>query len=334
MLDLAIAIDYSSGLPLVVCAGVAMYIASKALADAITGGDSTAAGRLAIGQWIPIAVLAVAAVISNRQQIAVGLIFSSAIACVSLAVGAVAFLGLAPVSANSRRNWGMMVPAGLLAFLAGLRGSISLFNAGVLAIQGICVLLLWNDRPDPATAADPLPVARPGRGVGFRSAQFVLALLVSGIGAWLALHGIDKMAAGSEFASAGLLTATLLSPLLVLPIIGTGTELSHHNESGVAVTAQIGVAMLNATALLPIVVATSYLRQLVLNHFSFAFDFTPVPFPLAVWRVDVVAFIALGLFLLPVAIGRWSISKMQGLALMCGYVVYLALAILIGMQRI
>jgi Ca2+/Na+ antiporter len=360
MLELAIAIDYSSGLPLIVCAGIAMYIASKALADAITGGDNSSSGWLAIGQWIPIAVLAVAAVVTNRQEMAVGLIFSSSIACLSLALGSVAFLGMAPpIPAVSRRAWGMLAPASLLGFLAGIRGSISLFSAAVLAIQGLCVLVLWNDRSasangsNPLPSLPPLPVTRPGRGFGLRSAQFLLALLIAGVGAWLAMHGIDKVAANSEFASKGLLTATLLSPLLVLPIIGTGTELAHRNQSAVAIGSHIGIALLNITALLPLVVLASFIHQVAANSFPLAshlpitsrllmterllmtrdfwirFSFEPVPFSHSVWRVDMMVLVILGLFVLPVGLGRWSISKSHGLTLMCAYLLYLAMWIMV-----
>jgi hypothetical protein len=38
--------------------------------------------------------------------------------------------------------------------------------------------------------------------------------------------------------------------------------------------------------------------------------------------------------LLPVAIRRWSISKLQGVGLMLGYALYLGLAIIIGVLRV
>jgi hypothetical protein len=151
--------------------------------------------------------------------------------------------------------------------------------------------------------------------------------LLAAVGSWLAMHGIDSVAAGSELASTGLLTTTLLSPLLVLPIIGTGTELAQRNQSATAMTSQIGVAFLNICALLPLVVLVNVAQQLIAQR-SFSLDhLTGLPFPLAVWRVDVVILIALGLFLLPVAIGKWSISKMQGVGLMLGYATYLVLVV-------
>jgi Ca2+/Na+ antiporter len=333
MFMLAIAIDYSAGLPLIVAAGIAMYIASKALSDALVGGRTGLPGRLAIGQWLPIAVVAVAAAITNRQSMAVGLIFSTAVACLSLATGAVGFLGGSTCSTAARRSWAMLVPVGLLVFLAGFRASVSLFNASVLALQGLCVLLLWTD----GSPADEPQAVRPplsGRGFFIRFLQALLGLMLAMVGAWFGMRGIDLVAASSESASAGLLTATLLSPLLVLPIIGTGTELAQQNESVTAVSSHVGVALLNACLLLPMVVLVNIARQMIQIKSMTLENIHALPFPLAVWRVDVVMLIALGLFLLPVALGKWSISKLQGLGLMLGYLIYLGLAIIIGVLRV
>jgi hypothetical protein len=349
MFSLAIAIDYSSGLPLIISAGVAIYVASKALADALVAGRAGMPGRLAFGQWLPIAMLAMVAMITGRQSLAMGLIFSTSVACLSLATGAVGFFGASVVSPATRRSWAMLVPAAMLSFLAGFHSSISLFNAGLLALQGVCVLLLWIDRSDSKPDAVPIPLA--GRGILFRLAQVILGFVLAGEGGYFAMHGVDLAAAGTEFATSGLLAATLISPLLVLPIIGTGTELAQRNQSATAIGSHVGVALLNICLLLPMVVVTDAIRQMVLRvhdnlqvqllqpvHFSdllqaiqktFPMDnIAGFPFPLAVWRVDVILLIALSLFLLPVAMGKWSISKMQGLGLMLGYAFYLALTVL------
>lgn len=308
----------------VVFAGIATYVASKAMADALTGGDNSRPGWLAIGQWIPIAVLALTAALSNRPAIAVGLVFSTSVACLSLAVGAAAALSPVSVSPVSRRSWGMLVPAGLLAFLVGLHGTISLFNAGIFAIEGLCALMLWNDQPTPVTP-QPLPVARPGHGIEMRLGQLVLGLALSVIGAWLGLYGVNLLASQSEFTSAGLMTATLLGPLLVLPIIGSGTELAHAHQAGTAVASQTAVALLNLCALLPAVVFAACCRQMFVSK---SLDFTAaIAFPLAVWRVDVILVIILSLFLLPVSLGRWALTRTQGLIMMLGYVFYLMMTL-------
>ena len=325
---------FDSGLPLIVLAGLAMYVASKALSDALVAGRAGLSGRLALGQWMPIAVVAIAAVAGDRPAIAIFLIFSSSVGCLCLGTGAVALLGFFPEANVARRVWTFLLPAGLLIFLAGFQGGISLWVAGLFALQGMVVLLLWVARKD--GIGQPQPVVPIGRGTGFRVVQFILAIYIACIGAWFALHGIDHVSAGNEFASSGLLTATLLSPLLVLPIIVTGTELAQRNQASMAVDAQMGVVLLNLCALLPLVVVTSYARQFVMQRiinkplpttFPAALDLKAFPLPLGVWRVDVVMLIALGLFLMPVALGRWTLTKQQGLGMMIGYAVYLTLAI-------
>jgi Ca2+/Na+ antiporter len=360
-----------------------MYIASKALSDAIVGGRTNAPGRLAIAQWLPLAVLALMAVLTNRPAIAMGLIFSSSVACLCLSTGAVALLGLFPAYDRGRRSWTLLLPAALLVLLAGFQGAVTLFTSAIFIAQGLVVLLIWTDRKtvraevaDETTALQTTALQTttfetatfeattlrqdektPARRVEYRRLQCVLALAVACVGAWLALHGVERVAQGSEFASAGLLTATLLSPLLVLPMIGSGTEMAQKQQSSAAVDSHMGVVLLNICALLPMAVTASYFRQWFMGwlvpriHLPWVTDWlfprlfiSPVPasistsapvvvdyhalaFPLGVWRVDVVMLIALGLFLLPVALGRWIITRQQGLWMMVGYAVYLTLAI-------
>jgi hypothetical protein len=349
MVSIAIGIDYSSGLPLIIAAGIALYVATKALGDALVAGRAGMPGRLAFGQWVPIAMVAMVATITGRQSLAMGLIFSTAVACLSLATGAVGFFGVAVIAPAARRSWAMLVPAAMLSFLIGFHSSISLFNAGLLALQGICVLLLWIDRTDAKPDAAPIPLA--GRGILFRLAQLLLGFVLAIEGGYFAMHGVDLAAAGTEFATSGLLAATLIGPLLVLPIIGTGTELAQRNQSATAIGSHVGVALLNICLLLPMVVVTDVFRQMVLRvhenlhvqllqpvHFSDLIqaiqktfpmeNIAGFPFPLAVWRVDVILLIAVSLFLLPIALGKWSISKLQGLGLMLGYAFYLGLTVL------
>jgi Ca2+/Na+ antiporter len=243
----------------------------------------------------------------------------------------------------------MLLPAGLLAFLAGFGGRISGLDAGVLLLQGLFVLWLWIE---PARPQSPAPViametepAKPIRALLLRILQLLLAITLAAVGAWLAMAGIDRAIATSDLASAGLLTAMMLCPLLVLPIIGTGTELAQRNQSAAAVSAQVGVSLLNVFALLPLLVLIGHRHELfsaVLQQMIAVFHFTShvsqpvdpvVIFPLAVWRVDVVMIIALGLYLMPIAIGKWKMTKLQGAALMLGYAVYLVLSLGIAVQK-
>ena len=58
----------------------------------------------------------------------------------------------------------------------------------------------------------------------------------------------------------------------------------------------------------------------------------PMPFPLAVWRVDTVLLIVLGLMLVPVSLGRWTLRKVEGLVLTCLYAAYLIMSTAIAIK--
>lgn len=336
------------GFPLIIAAGVAMYIACKAGVDAIVGGAAATPGRLAVGQALPIFVLAVAAMLTNRPQVAVGVVFSTAVACLSLAAGTAVAVSPPHNHPVARRGWAMLVPAGLLAFLAGFGGKVSAVNGLLLAIQGLVVFRLWNDRAVTQAEAFPKNLGGNWRDHLLRSLQAALAIALAAIGAWLAMQGIDIASATTEIGSAGLLTAAILSPMLVLPIIGVGTELAHKQQSGVAVSSHVGVALLNVFVLLPCLVLISYRHEMMWNIQEMWAKLRPTSpirplspqfhseliFPLAVWRVDVVMMIALGLLLLPVAIGRWSLTKMHGVGMILAYIVYLGLSLLVGVRKV
>jgi hypothetical protein len=55
-----------------------------------------------------------------------------------------------------------------------------------------------------------------------------------------------------------------------------------------------------------------------------------LPFPPALWRVDTVILIVLAMFLLPVSVGRWALARGAGIALVLGYLAYLAVALIVG----
>jgi hypothetical protein len=275
----------------------------------------------------------------------------------------------------------MILPAAMLVFLAGFHGALTRTHAIFLAIEGLVILILWNDRraakptPTAAAASSDAPVVHP-RWSPLAVLQFVLAIALSVIGGWAAVRGADIGSSATrvnytaiDVASAGLLATTLLSPLLVLPMLGAGVDLSHRGLSWVAVSSQVGVALLNLCLLLPLVVVEAQYHPFHLamsatmnaiypqrpvalasatttptaNEGDDADEDSattmpaadlPLPLPLAVWRVDVVVLIALGMFLLPVALGRWSLTKFEGLGLIGGYIAYLLLAMSLGVRLI
>jgi len=315
----------SSVWPLFAGGGVALYIAARSAADALLGGQAPRAARLAIGNWMPIVVVALAAVLLNQPTVAIGVIFATSVASLTLGVGTIVLLAnsvpspISPPPLALRNAWPMILPSALLVFLAGFRGELTVLHAVVLAVQGIIVLIICNDRRSPAS----LPASKyrwP------RTIQFILSVGLAGIGAWSVLHGMEQASHANEAANPGLLAATFLSPLLLLPLLGGGVDLVHRGLAEVAANACVGLTLLNICALVPMLIAVSYAA----SRIKFLTPGGPLQLPLVVWRVDVVALIVLGLFLMPVGLGRWKLSRMQGLGLIGGYAAYLALSLLLG----
>ena len=347
-------------------AAVAVYVAGRAAADATAGGRPASGGRLAVGHWVPVAVVTVVAAMAGQFAVAVGLVFATAVGCLSLGLGTLAVVAphavAAPVAA--RRTWPLLVPAALLTLLAGFHRDVPWVAAVALAVEGACVLAVWRDRRADAPPADP-PAPVPGWVPPWlRPVQLLLAVGLAIIGAYLAMAGLTGAASANEAATPGLLTATFLAPLVVLPILGTGADLAHRGAAaaGEAASALVGVALLDACLGLPLAVAAAVGRARLAAALSadpaIARAWRPwlgmvapvvgtgastrpvptvavgvsaaVPFPLAVWRVDVVVLTVLAVAVTPVALGRWPIGRRQGVALLAGYVAYLFLTLWAG----
>src|SRR4051812_34310041 len=101
---------------LLVLGGVGLYIGSRAAADALSrrGGRRLPAGRLpgrlAVGHWGPIALVALFAAFAGRPDIALGVVFGTTVAVLALGVGVVTYP--APPDALPPTRRAGAVPAG------------------------------------------------------------------------------------------------------------------------------------------------------------------------------------------------------------------------------
>src|SRR5262245_88248 len=132
-------------LPLL-AAAVGWYVASRAAVHALAG-HSPAPLRRAVGHCIPVGIVAIIALIRNEPQIAIGVIFRSSVACLSLVLGVVTLT--APpdtITVEARRKWLFILPATMLVFLAGYKGQFTWTHAAALAIEGVVILLLWGEK--------------------------------------------------------------------------------------------------------------------------------------------------------------------------------------------
>ena len=349
--------------------GVLTYVASKAAVDAIVGKSLATPRRLAVGHWVSPAVVTLVAMAIGRPDVAVSLVFATSVVCLTLGVGALLTLGHTIAAGERRSASVMLLPITLAAFLAGLHGTLTLTHAGALALLGVIAVSLWsgpnwNDTPKLATA-------RRGH-AATRIVQLLLAAALAGVGGWAAIRGISGVHPSNGIATPGLLTVTLLAPLLVLPALGTGMDLAYKNRAAVAYDGLIGLVLLNLCVLLPVCTVEANLHLLqrsvttllppTNDAVSVAVPTSepltgassrpttaasqPAPpdtpaeaastdgliFPRTSWRVDAVALVVLAVLLLPIGLGRWPLTLGDGIGLILAYLVYVAVAVVLQVQ--
>jgi hypothetical protein len=209
--------------------------------------------------------------------------------------------------------------------------------------EGLVLWLLWHDRGGDQIA----PAAAARRRA--RPILLLLAIVLAGVGAWAASRGAVDLGKGERAVTLGTVAATMIGPLLILPMLGTGATLANRGKGGVAVTSHVGVVLLNLCLWLPVVIGGTYWQdahaltapvaatqaasQPTTNPAAASQPsdedtktLLPQPtlvFPIVVWRVDTIVLLVLGLILLPAAIGRWTLGRRDGTIMLVVYVAYL-----------
>lgn len=344
------------GAALVAAGAVMLYAASRAAADALAGGDADRPGLRALGHCLPVAAVALLCLHpgialpgaeGGRPQIAVGLVFATSVGCLSLVLGIVTYLAPAVTLPPSRRAWPFVLPAALLALIAGFSGSLTVIHAGMLALLGLVVMNLWlgPNEPEPGLAPVLSIAPPPGGRQGYRRLRLALAVALALVGGWAMARGAAQLELVSRMFSGPLVAAGVLSPLLTLPVLGATARLAERGEAGSAVATLVAVALVNLCLVLPLVIVVNYAVTgaaqpspaattapvVAASPGSFG---QPAPYPLIAWRVDTVILVVLGFGLIPWSLGRWAISRLESAALIFGYAIYLALiAFLSGKWR-
>src|SRR5436305_5981502 len=89
--------------------GVAIgwYVAARGATDALAGRDPGGApGRRAIAHWMPVVIVALYAIARGEPALALGVVFASSVAALSLVLGVVT-LTTPPslIAVDARRKW-------------------------------------------------------------------------------------------------------------------------------------------------------------------------------------------------------------------------------------
>ena len=331
-------------------AGLVLYIASRAAVDAVTSPTDPSPGKMALAHWMPIALTGLIATLAGHAEVGLGVAFATSVASIGLVLGVL--LCVTPETGQTQSirasAWPFVVPAAILALLAGFSGTLSWFHAMMLLGLGVCVVAVWrapanlddhssNDHSPVAEAdvADPPPLARQR----YAGVQLVLAIALGLVGGWLGYKATLTADDQTRVATSGLISLAVLSPLLVLPMLGTGAIAAHHGKLHAALATVVGVILLNLCLLVPLVIAAHYVNQLTVSWpggertwEAIVESVKPLRYPLAVWRVDTVLLIVLGLLLIPVSLGRWRLQRVEGLGLTFVYAAYLIVSTILAVR--
>jgi hypothetical protein len=289
---------------------VLQYVATRLWIAALSPADGSRPGRQAFAQWLPILATAIAALAMHQPVMALCLVFGSSVAGLSLVLGMTSYVAPIDPSVSQKRLWGMVFPAGIFLLLAGFRGKLTWGHSVMLLLMGSAFLAVWTERSD-----EVLPLADSNRSARPWKILLIPAIVLACVGAAVTLYGSGK--AGSRILTPDLMAATILSPLLLLPALGSGTLFAHSGRTDRAVTSICGTVLLNLCLLLPAIVLTEYARGAYHGRAE------PMVFPLITWRVDAVLLVVLGFALIPAAAGRWVPQRFESVLLVVVYAGYL-----------
>src|SRR5688572_4197667 len=191
-------------------AGLVLYVASRAAVDALTPTRDPSPGRMALGQWMPIAWSALLATAAGHAEIGVGLVFATSVAALALNFGVLTMV-VRPMQAlpPSTRAWPFILPAALLPLLAGLRASLNWLHAAMMLALGFAIWVVWRAPP-----ADETPFAVETNPRPVRLVQLLIAILLGAAGAWLGYQAVMAADMRTRVATSGLIAAAVLAPLL------------------------------------------------------------------------------------------------------------------------
>lgn len=329
-------------------AALTFYIAARTGADALTrrrAHPRDAASGLVVAHWLPTAAV-VAMMVRDQPEGAVSMIFASSVACLTLALGTVLLSAPAPLSPDAladaphRRAWPMLLPAAVLALLAGFSARLTPKHALIFALQGVVALVLWSDDRDARAAAphdvisSPTSAERSRGGAAPVVLEAILWIGLSLTGGWLANRAATDLIRDVPRLTVGIISAMMLAPAVTLPLIGTGLGLTRDGRPDSAVvSACVGCALMNLCALLPLTILAAHVVNAVraggVASLASAAWLNPgpndpsLPFPMAVWRIDTVLLIVLGAIMLLISSNHWLPRRGEALVLLIVYGAYM-----------
>lgn len=338
---------------LMALAAVALYAASRTAAGTLAREPLARPGLRALGHWLPIAVTALVALQLGRPEVAVGLAFSTSVACLSFVLGVLTYIAPMEEPPASRRVWPFVLPAALLSLVAGFSGEVTWVHALAMSVMGGAVYSAWREATGreaidraaqppaaglpfaEAVSAEPL-AARP-QPAWVSALEVFLAVALAVLGGWAAVGVATRVASSARFITTGLMTVSVLTPLLALPMLAAAPQDRAKSHTASMASTLVAVALLNLCALLPLLTLAWYVKSGIAAAATASVDGSyaanvitavrdqpkALPFPAIAWRVDAVVLTVLGFTMVPVALGRWALGRWEAIGLVAGYALYL-----------
>jgi Ca2+/Na+ antiporter len=316
-----------------------LLISVLATARALVREEDPSPGRRALAHFIPIGICAISAAWLGRSDIAMGLVFGASVASMSAVAGFVLLAGpvdFAPPRAI--RIWAYLPLPATLAFVLGFRGNVGLFEAAILAIQGILAALIWFDQREGrrwAPEDSPMPANEPfGIGILFLM-QIIFAVALAIVSSIATTRGLARLGELDHRYPPGVMAGTLLAAVLALPMVSSGAPTAALGRAWGPITASAGVVLLNLCLLLPLVIliwGASEMR----NQASVAATrpiFPAILYPRTAWRIDAPALLLLSMLLVPVSMGKFRLDRRLGAWLIIGYCGYLLASLYLSGKR-
>jgi Ca2+/Na+ antiporter len=318
----------------------------RAASDALLPADEPAPAKRAILHSAMTLIVCIAAIFHRPAllDIAVGVPFAATVAAITLALGVVLFVASPEIAeaakisdtARPRQIWAFLLPTGLLALLIGFTGEVTMRSALMLAAEGAAILtVVAGSRSRSVVPLAPHPGDRPDETAATNThsklvfLQAFAALALAIVGAFGMVQGASGLSLQSPAFRPGVSAVLALGPAIVLPMIPLLATLAERGRRDEATSAIISFALINLCLVLPLIV--------IVHHFlptsiAATQPSAPenLPFPILVWRLDTLLVSTVGLLLLPTAIGRWTLSRGEGLGLVGVYVLYLFLTLLVS----
>jgi Ca2+/Na+ antiporter len=328
-----------NNIPLLLLIGAvaSWYVAVRVLVDVFAWRVGHSLTR-SLCSAVPLIVLVIIAMIRRDQAMAVSVIFASSVAALSLVLGAVLLSSSTHTIVEShQREWSFVLPTALILMLMGLKSQFSLVHALILIAEAIVLAMLWTDPRRVHPVSTHVELSRNSTSPSWANwFRVILCLGLCVVGGLLASTAAGAVSAQWRLPGNAFISAVLIGPAMMLPLVGMGTQMAHEHRQGEVISTLVGLVLINLLLVLPGVIIASLAighdlatTQPAISADAFVRDLLTRPlltFPHTAWRVDTMMILILSLFLVPFSLNRWLPARLEGFALIVAYVCYLMMS--------